>query len=69
MIPATNFEFPNGYSAMFGAERFKIPEPLFDPIGTNLRILGGKGMFATYVNFGPLLYEFSLHTLQQYFIT
>ena len=43
MIPANNYEFPNGYNAMFGAERFKIPEPLFDPIGTNLRILGGCG--------------------------
>ena len=42
MIPSNNYEFPNGYNALFGTERFKIPEPLFDPTGTNLRILGNR---------------------------
>ncbi|KAJ3215407.1 Actin-like 6A [Dinochytrium kinnereticum] len=29
--PAKSFEFPDGYNNVFGAERFKIPEILFNP--------------------------------------
>lgn len=38
-IPRENFEFSNGYNDEFGAERFKIPESLFDPSG--IRSPGG----------------------------
>ena len=51
MIPNSIYEFPDGYSAQFGLDRFKIPEPLFDPIGTNLRILGGEQMIAAALSF------------------
>lgn len=30
-MPANHYEFPNGYHRDFGVERFKIPEPLFNP--------------------------------------
>ena len=29
--PTVNYEFPNGYNAEFGADRYRIPESLFDP--------------------------------------
>jgi len=31
-IPTTRYEFPNGYNANFGLERYKGPECLFDPV-------------------------------------
>ncbi|GAB6022244.1 Actin-like 6A [Chamberlinius hualienensis] len=41
-MPTVHYEFPNGYHQDFGAERFKIPEILFDP--SNLKpILQGVG--------------------------
>lgn len=30
-MPTTHYEFPNGFHRDFGVERFKIPEPLFNP--------------------------------------
>ncbi|KAK4871505.1 hypothetical protein RN001_015629 [Aquatica leii] len=30
-MPAIHYEFPNGFHKDFGVERFKIPEPLFNP--------------------------------------
>ncbi|KAJ8926897.1 hypothetical protein NQ314_020749 [Rhamnusium bicolor] len=30
-MPANHYEFPNGFHRDFGVERFKIPEPLFNP--------------------------------------
>ncbi|KAJ8981489.1 hypothetical protein NQ317_007015 [Molorchus minor] len=30
-MPAIHYEFPNGFHRDFGVERFKIPEPLFNP--------------------------------------
>ncbi|XP_046398835.1 actin-like protein 6B [Ischnura elegans] len=30
-MPAAHYEFPSGYHQDFGAERFRIPEALFDP--------------------------------------
>ncbi|CAG0895603.1 unnamed protein product, partial [Darwinula stevensoni] len=30
-MPMIHFEFPSGYHQDFGPERFRIPEPLFDP--------------------------------------
>jgi len=44
-IPHVPHEFPNGYNDEFGAERFKIPEALFDPTG--LRVAGGAAMMGT----------------------
>jgi len=29
--PMVNYEFPNGYNAEFGTDRYRIPESLFDP--------------------------------------
>ncbi|XP_023337860.1 actin-like protein 6B [Eurytemora carolleeae] len=42
LIPHLPYEFPNGYNDEYGAERFKIPEALFDPSG--LRVPGGGSM-------------------------
>lgn len=44
MIPSTSYDFPNGYIGTFGVDRFRIPEPLFDPLGNNIKILGGDLM-------------------------
>lgn len=30
-IPTVHYEFPTGYNQDFGADRFRIPEALFDP--------------------------------------
>eukprot|EP00048_Salpingoeca_helianthica_P017647 m.238366 g.238366 ORF g.238366 m.238366 type:complete len:430 (+) comp21743_c0_seq1:111-1400(+) len=30
-IPTTHYEFPNGFNANFGLERYRVPEALFDP--------------------------------------
>ncbi|ELU05751.1 hypothetical protein CAPTEDRAFT_156089 [Capitella teleta] len=30
-MPASHYEFPNGYNQEFGVERFRVPEGLFDP--------------------------------------
>lgn len=30
-MPSNHYEFPHGYHRDFGVERFKIPEPLFNP--------------------------------------
>ena len=38
-IPHVPHEFPNGYNDEFGAERFKIPEALFDPTGKIIVVL------------------------------
>ncbi|KAK2721674.1 hypothetical protein QYM36_003843, partial [Artemia franciscana] len=32
-MPSVQYEFPTGYHQDFGAERFRIPEALFDPSG------------------------------------
>eukprot|EP00047_Mylnosiga_fluctuans_P005309 m.239711 g.239711 ORF g.239711 m.239711 type:complete len:432 (+) comp13529_c0_seq1:29-1324(+) len=32
-IPTTHYEFPNGYNANFGIERYRISEAFFDPKG------------------------------------
>lgn len=34
-MPANSYEFPNGYHCEFGVERLKIPEPLFNPVGSS----------------------------------
>uniref|UniRef100_T1JBA2 Uncharacterized protein n=1 Tax=Strigamia maritima TaxID=126957 RepID=T1JBA2_STRMM len=39
-MPTVHYEFPNGYNQDFGAERFKIPERLFDP--SNLKGVVGN---------------------------
>ena len=31
MRPQEEYEFPTGYRKSFGVERFKIPEPIFNP--------------------------------------
>lgn len=31
-MPAVHYEFPNGFHKDFGVERFKIAEPLFNPV-------------------------------------
>ena len=30
-MPTQYYEFPNGYNSDFGAERYRIPEQMFDP--------------------------------------
>ena len=30
-MPTVHYEFPNGYNQDFGADRFRLPEALFDP--------------------------------------
>ncbi|XP_019867723.1 actin-like protein 6B [Aethina tumida] len=37
-MPANHYEFPNGFHKDFGPERFKIPEPLFNPVGAKAGI-------------------------------
>ena len=37
-IPGVVYEFPNGYNDIFGVERFKICEGLFDP--SNVKVSG-----------------------------
>jgi actin-related protein len=32
-MPHIHYEFPNGYHQDFGVEKYRIPEPLFDPSG------------------------------------
>jgi len=36
-IPSAHYEFPTGYNQDFAAERFRIPEALFDPSMVNTR--------------------------------
>jgi len=38
IMPTIHYEFPNGYNKDFGAERFLIPESLFDP--SNIKVPG-----------------------------
>lgn len=37
-MPAIHYEFPNGFHKDFGVDRFKIPEPLFNPTGAKAGI-------------------------------
>ena len=36
-MPSQQYEFPHGYNSDFGAERYSIPEGLFDP--SNIKVL------------------------------
>ncbi|GIX95916.1 actin-like protein 6B [Caerostris darwini] len=46
-LPTVHHEFPNGYNQDFGAERFQIPEALFDP--TNIKGITGTTIGAAQV--------------------
>ncbi|KAG8180479.1 hypothetical protein JTE90_026641 [Oedothorax gibbosus] len=46
-LPMVHYEFPNGYNQDFGAERFQIPEALFDP--TNIKGITGTTIGAAQV--------------------
>lgn len=48
-MPAIHYEFPNGFHKDFGVERFKIPEPLFNPV------TGGKTGMQPTLGVGPLV--------------
>ncbi|EFA10847.1 actin-like protein 6B [Tribolium castaneum] len=48
-MPAIHYEFPNGFHKDFGVERFKIPEPLFNPIA------GIKSGIQPTLGVGPLV--------------
>ncbi|CAH0562439.1 unnamed protein product [Brassicogethes aeneus] len=51
-MPASQYEFPNGFHRDFGVERFKIPEPLFNPTskaGIQQPILGVGPLVTTSV--------------------
>lgn len=48
-MPAIHYEFPNGYHRDFGVERFKIPEPLFNPT------TGAKAGIQPILGVGPLV--------------
>lgn len=37
--PQKPFEFPNGYNNLFGAERYRVPEIMFNPQYTRLVII------------------------------
>lgn len=41
-MPSVHYEFPNGYNADYGPERFMIPEALFDP--ANIKGVSGPVM-------------------------
>ncbi|XP_063929298.1 actin-like protein 6B isoform X1 [Zophobas morio] len=48
-MPAIHYEFPNGFHKDFGVERFKIPEPLFNPVA------GIKSGIQPTLGVGPLV--------------
>ncbi|XP_025832342.1 actin-like protein 6B isoform X2 [Agrilus planipennis] len=48
-MPAIHYEFPNGFHKDFGVERFKIPEPLFNPTA------GAKAGIQPILGVGPLV--------------
>lgn len=48
-MPAIHYEFPNGFHKDFGVERFKIPEPLFNPT------TGAKAGIQPILGVGPLV--------------
>jgi actin-related protein len=48
-MPAIHYEFPNGFHKDFGVERFKIPEPMFNPVA------GAKSGIQPTLGVGPLV--------------
>lgn len=48
-MPMIHYEFPNGFHKDFGVERFKIPEPLFNPT------TGAKAGIQPILGVGPLV--------------
>ncbi|XP_059484515.1 actin-like protein 6B [Neocloeon triangulifer] len=46
-IPTVHYEFPTGYNQDFGAERFRIPEALFDPSMVRGNTMLGVGHIVT----------------------
>eukprot|EP01137_Pigoraptor_chileana_P021065 Opistho-2@84306 len=42
-LPTKSYEFPNGYNAGFGAERFRVPEIMFNPDAYIVKDASDKG--------------------------